>query len=113
MIYILKIVHKVLWIRLFKLSTDWQTRSKLVESDFQRCLDDLAVKDKEWIVRQTLASQRISQKTQNILAKDTSSDVLHTLAVNPVVSEKTWKNIREYLDFEKELYGRFYNKWKI
>lgn len=110
-----KLIKVIQWYHkfLFLHAKDWQIRSKLVEADFERKLDELVVKDENYMVRQTLASCRIGQKTQSELAKDKNKDVLHTLAVNPVVSEKTWKSIREYLDFEKDIYGIFYSKWKM
>lgn len=110
--YLIKIIqwyHKYLFLH----TKDWQTRSKLVEADFERKLDYLAIEDKHFMVRRTLASCRIGQKTQLELAKDNHQDVLYALAINPVVSEKTWKSIREYLDFEKDIYGIFYSKWKV
>ena len=109
--YLIKIMqwyHKFLFIH----AKDWETRSKLIEADFERKLDELAIKDDHFMVRHTLARCRIGQKTQSELAKDKHPDVLYALALNPVVSKKTWSTIREYLDFEKELYGRFYSDWK-
>lgn len=110
--YLIKIIqwyHKYLFLH----AKDWEIRSKLVEADFERKLDELAIKDEHYMVRVTLAYCRIGQKTQSELAKDKHPDVLHALAINPVVSEKTWKSIREYLDFEKDISGIFYPKWKV
>lgn len=104
---------------LFVNSKDWQTRSKLLEADFERKLHEIAVIDSHFMVRQTLATLRVSQKIQDILAEDENTDVLITLCWNNVLTKKTYdklllKNIdslilglekRKKVDFIK--YGRF------
>lgn len=104
---------------LFVNSKDWQTRSKLLEADFERKLHEIAVRDSHFMVRQTLATLRVSQKIQDILAEDENTDVLITLCWNNVLTKKTYdklllKNIdslilglekRKKVDFIK--YGRF------
>ncbi len=113
------IIKAIQWLHvyLFTHSNDWKVRSKLLEADFERKLHDLALKDEHFMVRQTLASLRIDNKTQKALAKDTYDDVVRTLIYNEVLSPQVFEIIESLgkfkvdLDKRKEIdkikYGRF------
>ena len=57
-------------------TSNWEKRYRMVESDHNRILDELAVKDQNRMVRLTLAQQRISYSILKELAKDNDESVV-------------------------------------